>query len=53
MKTVQSAPETTGVTVKQLAAIDLGPEIDGMAGRQLRMRLVTIEMEWLRIIGQV
>jgi quercetin dioxygenase-like cupin family protein len=36
-------PETIGVTVKLLAALDLGPEIAGMAGRQLRMRLVTIE----------
>lgn len=43
MKTEQEAPETKGVTVKQLAAIDLGPEIEGMAGRQLRMRIVTIE----------
>src|SRR5574337_750737 len=37
------APETKGVTVELLASIDLGPEIEGMAGRQLRMRLVTIE----------
>jgi quercetin dioxygenase-like cupin family protein len=29
--------------VKLLAALDLGPEIEGMAGRQLRMRIVTIE----------
>jgi quercetin dioxygenase-like cupin family protein len=36
-------PETKGVTVKLLAALDLGPEIVGMAGRQLRMRMVTIE----------
>lgn len=43
MRTEQSAPEKKGVTVKQLAAIDLGPEIEGMAGRQLRMRLVTLE----------
>jgi len=43
MSTEKAAPETKGVTVKQLAAIDLGPEIDGMAGRQLRMRIVTIE----------
>lgn len=43
MRTEQSAPETKGVTVNQLAAIDLGPEIEGMAGRQLRMRMVTIE----------
>lgn len=35
--------ETKGVTIEPLAAIDLGLEIDGMAGRQLRMRMVTIE----------
>jgi ribosomal protein S18 acetylase RimI-like enzyme len=29
--------------VKLLATVDLGPEIEGMAGRQLRMRRVTIE----------
>lgn len=40
----QAAPtETKGVTVKPLVAVDLGPEIDGMAGRQLRMRLITVE----------
>jgi quercetin dioxygenase-like cupin family protein len=39
----QAAPETKGVTVKLLATVDLGPEIKGMAGRQLRMRMVTIE----------
>jgi quercetin dioxygenase-like cupin family protein len=39
----QAAPETKGVTVKLLAALDVGPEIEGMAGRQLRMRMVTIE----------
>jgi len=38
-----AAPETKAVTVQALAAVDLGPEIDGMAGRQLRMRMVTIE----------
>ncbi len=43
MKTEQEAPETKGVTVNQLAAIDLGHEIEGMEGRQLRMRMVTIE----------
>jgi quercetin dioxygenase-like cupin family protein len=37
------APETKGVKVEQLAAVDLGPEIEGMAGRQLRMRIVTTE----------
>jgi quercetin dioxygenase-like cupin family protein len=39
----QAAPETKGVAVKLLGALDLGPEIEGMAGRQLRMRMVTIE----------
>lgn len=43
MATEQAAPETTGVTVQLLAVVDLGPEIEGMAGRQLRMRIVTIE----------
>jgi quercetin dioxygenase-like cupin family protein len=43
MKNEQAAPETKGVTVKLLAALDLGPELQGMAGRQLRMRMVTIE----------
>jgi quercetin dioxygenase-like cupin family protein len=43
MRTGQAAPVTKGVTVKQLAAIDLGTEIEVMAGRQLRMRMVTIE----------
>ncbi len=39
----QAAHETRGVTVKLLAALDLGLEIEGMTGRQLRMRLVTFE----------
>jgi quercetin dioxygenase-like cupin family protein len=39
----QVAPETKGVTTKLLGAVDLGPEIEGMDGRQLRMRMVTIE----------
>src|SRR5512139_346 len=43
MSNEQAAPETKGVTVKLLATVDLGPEIEGMAGRQLRMRIVTIE----------
>ena len=38
-----AAPETKDVTIEPLAAIDLGREIEGMAGRQLRMRMVTIE----------
>jgi quercetin dioxygenase-like cupin family protein len=43
MSNEQPAPETKGVTVEPLAAVDLGPEIEGMAGRQLRMRMVTFE----------
>jgi hypothetical protein len=43
MSNEQVAPETRGVTVKLPATVDLGPEIEGMAGRQLRMRIVTIE----------
>jgi quercetin dioxygenase-like cupin family protein len=43
MSNDRAAPETRGVTVTLLAALDLGPEIEGMAGRQLRMRMVTIE----------
>jgi len=39
----QTAPETKGVTVKLLAAFDLGLEIEGMTGRQFRMRMVTFE----------
>ena len=40
----QETPTATrGVTEKVLAAVDLGPEIEGMAGRKLRMRLITIE----------
>jgi quercetin dioxygenase-like cupin family protein len=40
---VEPARETEGVTVDLLSTIDLGPEVEGMAGHQLRMRLVTIE----------
>ena len=43
MNNEEVAPETKGVTVHLLATVDLGPEIEGMAGRQLRMRMVTIE----------
>jgi quercetin dioxygenase-like cupin family protein len=42
MSSEQPGPETTGVTVELLGTVDLGPEIEGMAGRQLRMRMVTI-----------
>jgi quercetin dioxygenase-like cupin family protein len=37
------AHETTGVSVQVLATVDLGGEIEGMEGRELRMRMVTIE----------
>ena len=43
MSDEQAAPGTKGVAVRLLAALDLGSEIEGMAGRQLRMRMVTIE----------
>ncbi|ASN40135.1 cupin domain-containing protein [Paeniglutamicibacter terrestris] len=34
--------ETHGVTVELLTSVDLGPEIPGMAGRELRMRRITM-----------
>ena len=43
MKDEPAGPETRGVTVELLATLDLGAEIEGLNGRQLRMRLVTIE----------
>ncbi len=43
MSDEQVAPETRGVAVELLATVDLGPEIHGMEGRQLRMRMVTME----------
>ncbi|MHC1740117.1 MAG: cupin domain-containing protein [Anaerolineaceae bacterium] len=43
MSNKQVAPETKGVTVQLLKSVDLGPEIEGMAGRHFRMRMVTIE----------
>src|SRR5512147_1385082 len=42
MSNEKPAPETKGVTTKLLGTVDLGPEIKGMEGRQLRMRLVTM-----------
>jgi quercetin dioxygenase-like cupin family protein len=36
-------PETRGVAVQVLGTVDLAGEIEGMEGRQLRMRLVTME----------
>jgi len=45
METSESNPEssvrTQGITVELLNTIDLGPEIEGMEGRQMRMRLIT------------
>ena len=38
-----AAPKTPGVTAELLATVDLGPEIEGMAGRHLRMRKFTFE----------
>lgn len=35
--------ESKGVSVQELASVDLGAEIPGMEGRRLRMRMVTIE----------
>ena len=43
MSVDEAIPESRGVTVAPLASIDLGPEIEGLAGRELRMRLVTME----------
>jgi quercetin dioxygenase-like cupin family protein len=41
----QQAPptENKGMKTPVVASLDLGPEIDGMQGRQLRMRLMTLE----------
>ena len=38
-----TAPATQGVEVELLATVDLGPEIPGLEGRQLRLRRVTME----------
>ncbi len=43
MSDEQSVPETKGVTTKLLKSVDLGPEIESLAGRRLRMRLVTMQ----------
>jgi quercetin dioxygenase-like cupin family protein len=40
----QSAPtETKGVTIIKTDVIELGPEIEGMQGRQLRTRVMSLE----------
>ncbi len=43
MSNEETAPETKGVTAELLTTVDLGPEIEGMVGRQLRMRMFTFE----------
>jgi quercetin dioxygenase-like cupin family protein len=43
MSDEEAAPETKGVSARALAMIDLGAEIEGMAGRRLRMLMFTFE----------
>ena len=43
MSNEEVAPETRGVTVQELATVDLAGEIEGLAVHELRMRMVTIE----------
>jgi quercetin dioxygenase-like cupin family protein len=43
MSNEDAAPETKGVTAELLSTVELGAEIEGMAGRQLRMRMFTFE----------
>jgi quercetin dioxygenase-like cupin family protein len=43
MSDEELVPETQGVSAELLATVDLGPEIEGMEGRQLRMRMFTFE----------
>ncbi len=43
MSDEQVASEARGVAVEVLATVDLAGEIEGMEGRRLRMRLLTIE----------
>ncbi len=43
MKNEQTSLETKGVIVKLLATLNLDSEIEGMKGRQLRMRMFTVE----------
>jgi quercetin dioxygenase-like cupin family protein len=39
----QAVPETRGVSAELLSMLDLGPEIESMAGYRLRMRMFTFE----------
>jgi len=41
MSNEREVPATNGVHSEVLATVDLGPEIEGMAGRRLRMRKFT------------
>jgi len=43
MSNERQAPATKGVKMELLSTIDLGPEIEGMAGYQLRTRRFTLE----------
>ncbi len=43
MRDDPAVPETRGITERVLASVDLAGEIEGMDGRRLRMRMVTIE----------
>jgi quercetin dioxygenase-like cupin family protein len=43
MTVEQGPPDTRGVAVELLASVDLGTEIPGLEGLQLRMRMVTFE----------
>jgi len=43
MSNEKAIMETKGVSVKLLESVDLGQEIEGLAGRQFRMRLITFE----------
>lgn len=42
MNDEQGSPETSGVSVELLGSVDLSGEIDGLDGRRLRIRKVTI-----------
>ncbi len=43
MSSEGTVPDTRGVTAELLTTVDLGSEIEGMAGRRLRMRMFTFE----------
>jgi len=43
MSDEEAVPATQGVTAELLTTLDLSDEIEGMTGRQLRMRMFTFE----------